>query len=154
MQGVQERSQRIQAIPSPTTFIPIPRGARQRIVTRQVINVLTIQEEAEANNKFTPWCLMKHAKKGIPMIFEHFPSPMVHPITGIPISSYKKLMNDPATAEVWQTAFGKEFGGMAQVDNKTGQKGTNAIFVMNHDELAHILWAGKKITFANSVVNH
>ncbi len=61
-------------------------------------------------------------------------------------------MHDPATAEVWQTAFGKEFGGMAQGDNKTGPKGTNAIFVMKHDKLApkyyrlakkslsHILW--------------
>jgi hypothetical protein len=69
---------------------------------------------------------------------------MVHPITGITISSYKKLMNDPATAEVWQTAFGKEFGGMAQGDKKTGQKGTNSIFVMKHNELAQILRAGKK----------
>ncbi len=144
----------MQAIPSPTTFIPIPRGAQQRIVTRQAINVLTIQEEAEANDKFTLRCLMKHAKKGVPMMFEHLASPMVHPINGKTISSYKKLMNDPATAKVWQTAFGKEFGGMAQGDNKTGQKGTNAIFVMNHDKLAHILRAGKKITFANPVVNH
>jgi hypothetical protein len=127
MQGMRWRSPRITAIPSPTTFIPIPSGAQQRLVTRQAINVLTIQEEAEANDKFTPRCLMKHAKKGIPMMFEHFASPMVHPITGITISSYKKLMNDPATAEVWQTAFDKEFGGMAQGDNKTGQKGTNAI---------------------------
>jgi hypothetical protein len=43
---------------------------------------------------------------------------------------------------------------MAQGDNKTGQKGTRAIFVMNHNKLAHILWAGKKITFMNPVVNH
>jgi hypothetical protein len=35
---------------------------------------------------------------------------MVHPVTGKTISSYKKLMHDPATAEVWQTAFGKDFG--------------------------------------------
>ncbi len=144
IQGERRRSPRVQAIPSPTTFIPIPRGARQRIVTRQAINVLTIQEEAEANNKFTPRCLMKHAKKCNSMMFEHFASPMVHPITGKTISSYKKLMNDPATAKVWQTAFGKEFGGMAQGDKKTGQKGTNTMFVMNHDELAHILRAGKK----------
>ena len=69
---------------------------------------------------------------------------MVHPITGETISSYKKLMKDPATAEVWQTAFGKEFGGMAQGDNKTGQKGTNAMFVMNHGNIKKILAAGKK----------
>jgi hypothetical protein len=97
---------------------------------------------------------MKHVKKGLPVMIEHFASPMVHPITGITISSYKKLMNDPATAKVWQTTFSKEFGGMAQGDNKTGKKGTNAIFVMKHNELAQILRAGKKFTFANPVVDH
>jgi hypothetical protein len=50
---------------------------------------------------------------------------MVHPTTGNMITSYKKLMNDPEMAKVWQTAFGKDFGGMAQGDKKTGQKGTN-----------------------------
>jgi hypothetical protein len=152
--GVRRRLPRVQATPPPTTFTTIPSRARWRIVTRQAINMLTIQEEAEANNEFTPLCLMKHAKKSIPTMFKHFTSPMVHPITGKTISSYKKLMNDPATAEVWQTAFGKDFGGMAQGYKKTGQKGTNAMFVMNHDKLAHVLWAGKKITFANPVVNH
>ena len=69
---------------------------------------------------------------------------MVHPMTGKTILSYKKLMNDPATAEVWQTAFGKDFGGMAQGDNKTGQKRTDAMFVMTHDNITNALWAGKK----------
>ncbi len=69
--------------------------------------------------------------------FEHFANPMVHPVTGKTISSYRKLMQDPATAKVWQTAFGKDFGGMAQGDNKTGQKGTNVMFVTTHDEIAH-----------------
>jgi hypothetical protein len=153
-QRVRRRSQRIQEIITPTAYIPIPWGVRQRIVSRQAINVLTIHEEANTNTKFTLQCLIKHVKKGLPVMFVHFANPMVHPITGITISSYKKLMNDPATAKVWQTAFGKEFGGMAQGDNKMGQKGTNAIFVMKHDKLTQILWAGKKITFANPVVNH
>jgi hypothetical protein len=47
--------------------------------------------------------------------------------------SYEKMMHDPVTAEIKQTAFGKDFGGMAQGDNKRGQKGTNAMFVMTHD---------------------
>jgi hypothetical protein len=55
---------------------------------------------------------------------------MVHPTTGETISSYNQLMNDPETAKIWQTAFGKDFGGMAHGDNKTGQKGTNSVFVM------------------------
>jgi hypothetical protein len=145
---------RVQATPPPTTFTPIPSRAQQRIVTRQAINVLTIQEEAEANDKFTPLCLMKHAKKHAPTMLEHFVSPMVHPITGKIIFSYKKMMSDPATAEVWQTAFGKDFGGMAQGDKKMGQKGTNAMFAMNQDTIAHVLRAGKKITFGNPVVDH
>jgi hypothetical protein len=50
---------------------------------------------------------------------------MVHPITGETITSYKRLMHYPDTAKTWQTAFGKDFGGMAQGDKKTGQTGTN-----------------------------
>jgi hypothetical protein len=153
-QKVRRRSQRIQEITTSTPYIPIPRGVCQRIVTRQAINVLTVHKEANANTTYTPRCLMKYVKKGLPVMFEHFACPMVHLIIGITISSDKKLMNDPATAKVWQTAFGKEFRGMAQGDNKTGQKGTNAIFVMKHNELAQILRAGKKITFAHPAVDH
>jgi hypothetical protein len=60
---------------------------------------------------------------------------MVHPTTGEMISSCKQLMHDPDTAKIWQTAFGKNFGGMAQGDKKTGQKGTNSIFVMTHNDI-------------------
>ncbi len=77
---------------------------------------------------------MKYTK--MPIDYEHYANPMVNPVTGKTISSYKKLMHNPATAEVWQMAFGKDFGSMAQGDNKTGQKGTNAMFVMTHDEIA------------------
>ncbi len=79
---------------------------------------------------------------------------MVHPVTRETISSYNKLMNDPTTAEVWQTAFGKDFGGMAQGDNKTGRKGMDAMFVMTHDGIKHALKAGKKITYYNPIVDH
>jgi hypothetical protein len=61
-------------------------------------------------------------------------------------------MNDPATMEIWQTAFGKDFGGMAQWDNKTGQKGTNAIFVMTHEEIL-LIPADRTITYARVVIN-
>ena len=79
---------------------------------------------------------------------------MVHPVTGQTISSYKKLMHDPATAEVWQTAFGKDVGGMAQGCNKTGQKGTNAMLIMTHNEITHALAAKKIFTYANPVVDY
>jgi len=82
-----------------TTVHAIPTRARQRLVTQQAINVLTIRELATADTIFTPRKLIAHAKTTNAPHFEHFASPMVHPITGETISSYKKLMNDPATAE-------------------------------------------------------
>jgi hypothetical protein len=63
-------------------------------------------------------------------------------------------MNDPATSKVWQTAFGKDFGGMAQGDNKSGQKRTNAMFVMTHDEMKHVLQQNKTFTYGNPAVNY
>ena len=63
-------------------------------------------------------------------------------------------MHNPATSEIGQTAFGKDFGGMTQGDNKTGQKGTNAMFVMNHDEIQTVLKQKKKFTYGNPVVDY
>ncbi len=63
-------------------------------------------------------------------------------------------MNNPATADIWQTAFDKDFGGISQGDNKTGQRGTNAMFVMTHDKIHLVLATGKKFTYGNQVINY
>ncbi len=52
-------------------------------------------------------------------------------------------MHNPATAENWQTAFGKDVGGMVQGNNKTYQKGTNAMFLMTHEEIQQVIRAGR-----------
>jgi hypothetical protein len=83
---------------------------------------------------------------------EHLVMPMIHPTTGETITSYKKLMNDPATMEIWQTTFRKDFGGMAQGDNITGQHGTNSIFVMTHAEIL-LIPADRTIMYARVIVN-
>ncbi len=57
-------------------------------------------------------------------------------------------------AETWQTAFGKDFEGMLQGDNKTGQKGMDAMFVMTHDEICHVLATGQKFTYGNPIINY
>jgi hypothetical protein len=62
-------------------------------------------------------------------------------------------MHNSATAEVWQTAFGKDFGGMAQGDEKTGQKGTNSIFVMKHAEIKQAYADKVTFTYAKIVVH-
>jgi hypothetical protein len=61
-------------------------------------------------------------------------------------------MHNPATMEIWQTAFGKDFGGMVQGNNKTGQKGTYSIFVMTHDEIL-LIPADQTVTYARVVVD-
>ncbi len=60
-------------------------------------------------------------------------------------------MHDPATMEIWQTAFGKDFGRMAQGDNKMGQKGTNSIFVTTHDKIL-LIPADQTVMYARVVV--
>jgi hypothetical protein len=133
----RRRSLRTQQKPTtpPTTRRPLPLQATQHIVTRQAMNVLTLEKKATFNAMFTPHNLMQHTVIPFTHHFKHYTNPILHPLTGETISSYKKLIHNPATAEFWQTAFEKDFGGMAQGDNKMDQKGTNAMFVMTHEEI-------------------
>jgi hypothetical protein len=130
--------------------------AQQRLprMTQQMhaINILTLIELATSNPSHTPRALMKYAK--MPIDYKHYANPMVHPVTGETISSYKNMMHDSAMAEVWQTAFGKDFGSMAQGDNKTGQKGTNPMYVMTHNEIARTIAANKRFTYGNLVIDY
>ena len=49
--------------------------------------------------------------------------------------------------------FGKDFGGKAQGDNNTGQKCTNAMFVMMREDIVHALAVGEFFRYANPVVD-
>jgi hypothetical protein len=111
--------------------------ARTRLVTQRALTAMTINKMLCQPPAFSPTVFTRHAPPSSHINFEHYASLIVHLITSKTISSYHKLMNNPATAEVWQTVFGKNFGGMAQGDNKTGQKGTNAMFIMMHNKIAH-----------------
>jgi hypothetical protein len=127
--------------------------ASARLISQSALNAMTMHEALNITLPFMP-------RKLVPPTYTdstnyaHVAAPMIHPTTGEIISSYKRLMNDPATAEVWQTAFGKDFGGMAQGDCKTGQKGTNSVFVMTHKEIDIAKAAGHKWTYARVVVDH
>jgi hypothetical protein len=61
-------------------------------------------------------------------------------------------MHDPATIEIWQTAFGKDFVGMAHGNKKTGQKGTNSIFVMTHNKIP-LIPVDQTVPYARVVVD-
>jgi hypothetical protein len=133
-------------------FIPITGRLRNHnINSQQAMNFLTDEVWNNLPQHFTP-ANLRPKEDATTANLEHLEMPMIHPTTGETISSYKKLMNDPATMEIWQTAFEKDFGGMAQGDNKTGQKGTNAIFVMTHEEIL-LIPADRTITSSSIFVH-
>jgi hypothetical protein len=69
---------------------------------------------------------------------KHYGLAMVHPVRSKHITSYFKLMQDPATLDVWMRVFGKDFGGMCQGKEKTRTKKTDAIFVMDPKDVPNI----------------
>ncbi len=118
-----------------THFRPIEEGVRNRnFISQEAINSLTKCVWANSLDVFTP-AKLKPKSTPLCLDLQQIAMPMVHLTTGKTISSYKRLMHNPDTLEVWQIAFGKDFRGMAQGFNKTGQKGLNSIFVMTHDEI-------------------
>ena len=124
--------------------------AMHNIMSQQALSMFTCMAHNTTAPAFTPTKLQQAHPRAQNIHFKYFANPMVHPVTRKTISSYKKMMHNHATAEVWQTAFGKYFGGMAQGDNKTGQKGTNTMFVMTHNKIAHAIREKKVIHLCQS----
>ena len=83
---------------------------------------------------------------------EHLCAPVIHPITGKTITKYQKMVKYPVTRDIWSTASGKEFGNMAQGDEKTKNPGTCSIFVITHNEIRHIP-QDRVVTYARLVVD-
>ena len=91
--------------------------------------------------------------EALPQDIQHFCMPVIHPVTGEHISNYMKLKRDPVTAPTWERSFGKEFGSLAQGDDLTGEKGTNTVRVMTHEEIANIP-RNKVVTYARIVADY
>jgi hypothetical protein len=107
------------------------------MISQEAINFLTECVWANSPDIFRP-SKLRPTMAPTCLDLKQVAMPLVYLTTGNTISSYKKLMHNPAAAEMWQTAFGKDFGGMAQSNKKTGQKGTNSILVMTHSEVLYI----------------
>jgi hypothetical protein len=84
---------------------------------------------------------------------QHFAAPVVHPVSGDTITSYKTLACDEVLGPTWRRGFGKEFGNLCQGDDLTGEVGTNALHGMSHDELANIP-KDRVVTYARIVVDY
>ena len=117
--------------------------AHVNIVSPEAVNFLIAKVYAEVDETWLPndFIVAQPAQRNHDgttigdIDVEHFCALVVHPATGETITSYKKLADDPITRSTWTTGYGKEFGRMAQGDEKIGTKGKNCIFVMNHMKL-------------------
>ncbi len=151
-------SKRVQT-PQPNstlTFTPVPGGVRAsaRLISQQAVHTMSMKEALRSLETLTPKYIMHNLYADSIPNYAHFASPMVHPTMGETITSYECLINDPEIAKVWQTVLSKDFGGMAHGDNKTGQKGTNLVFVITRDEIDAASVARHTWTYACIVVNH
>ena len=123
------------------------------IVKEKAINYITQKEWLENNQK--TWAprklersIIQHENK-----ISHYCAPVIHPVTEIIITWYREFSRDSTLSEVWTTAFGKEFGNLAQGEQKTGTQGTNAMFVMTPEQIKRIP-GDRIITYAKIVANY
>jgi hypothetical protein len=115
-------------MPQHSNRLTLPRLRNRRLISQEAVAQLLLTEQTNDMTNYTPSKLCNYGL--CPQGFKRYAMPMVHPVTGEIISSYKRLMNNPMTAEVWMMAYGKDFRGMGHGDNMTVQKGTNAMFIM------------------------
>ena len=89
--NTQQRSTRL------TKGKPHIRLQNNHIISQMAMNMLLFDDLNNNPLLFTPTKLLPPPAP--PMNLKHYAMPMVHPVTGETISSYKKLMKDPVTAE-------------------------------------------------------
>ena len=135
--------------------------ANPNIISQEVINLLTTQSCQDEYNAWIP--NTHHFINSYPTStnsnyscydanIEHFCAPIVHPVTRETISSYKKLARNPVTQDTWMTSLEKEFGNIAQGDLKTGEKGTNCVFVMTYNQIKTFLQISSSHMHASSLI--
>ena len=75
----------------------------------------------------------------------------MHPVTGVTITKYKKLANDPATKKDWEHGMCNELGRILQGYGDV--KGTNTVHFLTHDQIRTIP-KYRVVTYVRIVVNY
>ena len=127
------------------------------IIAFQAVDHVTNSVYNDSNKAWHPRAFLSSSPSNLAVRtdadIDHMCAGVVHPTTGETINSYKKLIACPLLRDVWTTAFGKEFGNLAQGDRKTGEKGTNTMFVMTHSQVRDIP-RYRTITYGRIVVDY
>jgi hypothetical protein len=68
------------------------------MISQEAINLLLMDDIDNELTKLTPLKLQPQPINQ--RVYAHYAMPMVHPVTGKTITSYKKLMKDPVTQDL------------------------------------------------------
>ena len=87
--------------------------ARSHIISQEAINLVTNTVYGDTSKRWLPDDFITASPTAKPknpynIEVEHYCDPVVHPVTGVTITQYRKLANDPVTSGIWKEhAFGK-----------------------------------------------
>ena len=123
------------------------------VVQQEAVHYITQKEWLRANNKtWTPRKLEESIVQQ-EINISRYCAPVIHPVTGKIITQNREFSRDPTLSEVWTTVFGKEFGNLTQGGQKTGTRGTNAMFVMIPEQIKRII-GDRIVTYAKIVAEY
>lgn len=147
-QPTQVAFEEIQPIPSTP---PHTRVQQHRIISQDALLAYcgATMMETHTKNLWRPTQL-EHAPTEDIM---YYCAPVTHPITGKAMRKYAEVIKCEELRETWETAFGKEFGGLAQGDDRTGQKGTDTVIILDHDQIKNIP-ADRVVTYASIATDY
>jgi hypothetical protein len=91
--ATQSITKKSMTTPRQSNRLALPQLHNPRILSREALAHLLIHESAADMLPFTPTKLRCNVAP--PQDFTHYAMPMIHPITGESIGSYKHLMQDP-----------------------------------------------------------
>ena len=87
--------------------------ARSHIISQEAIKLVTITVYGDTSNRWIPDDFITASPTSKPpnaydVELGHYCAPVVNPVTGVTITQYWKLANDPVTSDIWKEhAFGK-----------------------------------------------
>ena len=140
------------ALPQPASINPPAlRAQNHRIVAQAALQAycgINMMDNM-TNNLWRPTKLQQIGPPDI----QHYCAPVTHPITGKAMRKYAEVTKCEELRETWETAFGKEFGGLAQGDDRTGQKGTDTVIILDHQQIKEIP-KDRVVTYASIAVDY
>ena len=152
--GTPQKPAVIEYEPNRTTYTPLPKFPNSNIISQEALAAFTATVWGTSSENFIPQYIQRDEHKiNTAIKLEYLCAPVVHPVSGETMSKYQTLAKYPITKETWTTAWGKEWGNLAQGDKKTNTAGTDSLFVMTHKEICNIP-KNRKVTYARMVVDY